>query len=67
MTTTCSTNTHECDGCGKLRRDVKAAGTDSNGDADGPDWCFICRMEWRNKNRVYDKSKGMYLPYGWND
>lgn len=35
----------ECDGCGKMRRDVKSCGRDANGDPDAPDLCFFCRKK----------------------
>jgi hypothetical protein len=35
---------HLCDGCGKLSRDVRSVGRDSNGDPDAPDLCFFCRQ-----------------------
>lgn len=49
-----------CDGCGKLRRDVRACGRDANGDPDAPDLCFLCREEGR-KGRHYDKRLGRYV------
>jgi hypothetical protein len=50
---------HTCDGCGKLRTDVRSVGRDYNGDPDAPDLCFICRKEgergkvWNTKVEAY--------------
>lgn len=43
---------HRCDGCNKMRTDVRSCGKDSNGDPDAPDLCFFCRK---------DVSKGKFL------
>jgi hypothetical protein len=37
------TRLHDCDGCGKPSRDLRAMGRDSNGDPDAPCLCFFCR------------------------
>ncbi len=50
----------ECDGCGKLRRDVRACGVDANGVADAPCLCFLCRREGE-KGRMYYRTEGRYL------
>jgi hypothetical protein len=51
-----------CDGCGKVRSDVRSCGRDSNGDPDAPDLCFICRKEGERR-RVYDFKKKRYVSY----
>ena len=51
----------ECDGCGKLRRDVRSCGRDSAGDTDGPDLCFLCRTE-NIRGRIFDAGLGRYVP-----
>jgi hypothetical protein len=55
---------HNCDGCGKMRRDLIACGRDANGEADAPDLCFICRKEM-NRNRFYSKKMNRYMDYGY--
>lgn len=48
-----------CDGCDRVRRDVRSVGKDSNGEPDAPDYCFLCRKEnargrrWSNKVNGY--------------
>lgn len=49
-----------CDGCQKVRSDVKAVGRDANGDPDAPDLCFICRQE-EQKGKRYDVKLGRYV------
>lgn len=49
-----------CDGCGKVRGDVRSCGRDSNGDPDAPDLCFICRKEGE-KGRVYNFKLQRYV------
>lgn len=49
-----------CDGCGKVRSDVRSCGRDSNGDPDAPDLCFICRKEGE-RGKVYDFKKQRYV------
>ncbi len=51
-----------CDGCGKQRRDIRSCGRDSNGDADAPDLCFICRVE-NIKGKLYDNKRQKYVHY----
>jgi hypothetical protein len=53
--------THTCDGCGKERRDVKACGRDSNGDADSPDLCFLCR-KMGERGKVWSSKEKRYVP-----
>ncbi len=50
---------NECDGCGKMRRDVISCGRDSNGEPDSPDFCFICRIE-SQRGKFYDKKLSKY-------
>lgn len=45
------TSFHECDGCGRLRRDVRSVGRDANGDPEAPGLCFFCR---KNAERGFD-------------
>lgn len=52
---------HECDGCGKLRVDVKSVGRDANNEPDAPDLCFLCREEWRRHRKVFDKKLQRYV------
>ncbi len=52
---------HNCDGCGKMRRDVQSVGKDSNGDPDAPDYCFLCRKENARNRHWSAKVKG-YVP-----
>ena len=52
-----------CDGCGKMRSEVQAMGKDANGDPDAPDFCFVCRKEWEDRRRVWDKKQSKYVPY----
>ena len=49
-----------CDGCEKLRRDVRSCGRDSNGDPDAPDLCFLCRAE-NARGRSFDRARGRYI------
>lgn len=49
-----------CDGCGKDRRDVQSVGRDDNGDADAPDYCFLCRVE-AQRGKHFDKQAQRYL------
>ncbi len=49
-----------CDGHGTTRADVRTVGVDSNGDADGPDLCFLCRVEGE-RWRVFDREAGRYV------
>ena len=51
-----------CDGCGKMRRDVRSCGRDANGEPDAPDLCFLCRKQ-HAEGRAYDKATGTYVPY----
>lgn len=51
---------HYCDGCGKMRSDVRLCGRDSNGDPDAPDLCFLCRVEGA-KGRVYSFVHQRYM------
>lgn len=51
---------HYCDGCGKMRSDVRLCGRDSNGDPDVPDLCFLCRVEGA-KGRVYSFVHQRYM------
>ena len=51
-----------CDGCQKLRRDVKACGQDANGDPDAPDLCFVCRKE-NERRRSFDIALGKYVSW----
>ena len=48
-----------CDGCNKVRRDVRSVGRDSNGDPDAPDLCFICRKE-AERGKVFDRKSNRY-------
>lgn len=52
--------TTRCDGCTKPRRDVQTVGTDSNGDPDGPDLCFVCRKEGE-RGRQWSRALGRYV------
>lgn len=52
----------ECDGCGKVRRDVQACGRDGDGAPDAPCLCFICRKQGSG-GRVYDRRRGTYVPH----
>ena len=54
----------DCDGCGKIRRDVVSCGKDDNGEADAPDLCFICRKEM-SRNRFYSNKLNKYMDYGY--
>jgi len=56
---------HECDACGKKRRDIQACGRDSNGEPDAPDLCFVCRVEWQ-KGRVFCRTSGRYIHQTWD-
>ncbi len=49
-----------CDGCDKLRSDVRSVGRDSNGDPDAPDLCFLCRQEGA-KGRVWNRTLKAYV------
>lgn len=50
-----------CDGCGKLRSDVRSVGRDYNGDPDAPSLCFLCRKE-SERGREYSAEHGCYIP-----
>ena len=54
-----------CDGCGKIRSDVRSVGRDANGDPDAPDLCFVCRVE-DARGRVYSRKESRYVYPGWN-
>lgn len=47
----------QCDGCDKMRFDVRSMGRDSNGDPDAPDYCFICRKEGERRKAYNLKTK----------
>jgi hypothetical protein len=53
----------KCDGCDKIREDIKSVGRDANGEPDAPDLCFICRKE-SDRGRIYDKELRKYVR--WN-
>lgn len=55
-----------CDGCGKIRSDIRACGRDSNGDPDAPDLCFLCRRE-AERWRQYSFKFQCYMPIGYDD
>lgn len=46
-----------CDGCDKMRFDVRSMGRDNNGDPDAPDYCFICRKEGERRKAYNVKTK----------
>jgi hypothetical protein len=50
---------HLCDGCDKMRSDVRSMGRDSNGGPDAPDLCFVCRKEGE-RGRLYDTLSQRY-------
>ncbi len=52
---------HRCDGCDKLRSDVRSVGKDSNGEPDAPDFCFLCRKENQRGRHWNSKVEG-YVP-----
>ena len=50
-----------CDGCHKMRSDVRSCGIDPNsGDADPGGFCFLCRVEWA-RHRRFDTKVGKYV------
>lgn len=49
---------HRCDGCDKIRSDVRSVGKDGNGEPDAPDYCFICRKEASRGRRWDSKAEG---------
>lgn len=49
-----------CDGCCKMRKDIRSMGRDSNGAPDAPDLCFICRVEAK-KGRFFDRKQNRYV------
>jgi hypothetical protein len=54
---------YPCDGCDKERGDVRSVGRDYNGDPDAPSLCFVCRKEWEERRRVYDKREKGYVRF----
>lgn len=50
----------ECDSCGKRSRSVRSVGQDSNGEPDGPDYCFLCETELR-RGREWDRKLKKYV------
>lgn len=55
-----SSKLEECDGCDKMRRDVKLCGHDLSGEPDAPALCFVCRKEGE-RDRVYSKKSKSYV------